>query len=221
MKSLPLGRVLLYSSASAGLNIVGITVGTWLLYFYAPPSDAGRVEYLPLRLVGVLMTVTSLWDAIIDPFIGHWSDTARSRWGRRRPFIMFAAPVMALAMILLWTPPGGGSVTLNALYFFLVMMVFSTSSSLVGIPYDGTMPEMAAEPGDLVTLSAWKNVFGTLGVLLGALLAAPLFDSIGPLAMGAVVAAVGLCTIWLTLAGLREPEKPPGDPLGAIEGLRA
>ena len=38
----PLPRILLYSLASAGLNILSITVGTWLLYFYAPPPDSGR-----------------------------------------------------------------------------------------------------------------------------------------------------------------------------------
>jgi Na+/melibiose symporter-like transporter len=98
-KKLTLGRTLLYSSASAGLNIMGITVGTWLLYFYAPPPDSGRTAFLPITLVGVLMTVSSLWDAIIDPFIGHWSDTLRSRWGRRRPFLIFAAPVTAVALV--------------------------------------------------------------------------------------------------------------------------
>jgi GPH family glycoside/pentoside/hexuronide:cation symporter len=41
---LSLRRILLYSSASAGLNIVSITVGTWILYFYAPPPDSGRVQ---------------------------------------------------------------------------------------------------------------------------------------------------------------------------------
>ena len=44
---LPFWRVALYSSASAGLNILAITVSTWLLYFYAPPPDSGRPVYLP------------------------------------------------------------------------------------------------------------------------------------------------------------------------------
>ncbi len=112
---LSLGRSWLYSAASAGLNIMSITVSTWLLYFYAPPPDSGRVAYLPAALVGVLLTVGSLWDAAIDPFIGHWSDTLRSRWGRRRPFLVFAAPVTALFLILLWTPPGAASKTTTAI----------------------------------------------------------------------------------------------------------
>jgi GPH family glycoside/pentoside/hexuronide:cation symporter len=217
---LTLGRTLLYSMASAGLNILSITVGTWLLYFYAPPPDSGRPVYLPVTLVGVLLTLGSLWDAVIDPFIGHWSDTLKSRWGRRRPFLLFGAPVLALMTVLLWTPPGGGNTWLTAAYFMLVTVAFFTAFSLVGIPYDGTLPEMAPESRPRVALSYWKNVFGLAGVLVGSLAAAPLFESAGALAMGAVIGVVGLATIWASLLGLRESKRPVGEPLGALAGVR-
>jgi Na+/melibiose symporter-like transporter len=57
---LTMKRTLLYSSASAGLNIMAISVSTWLLYFYASPPDSGRHVYLPISLVGLLLTITSL-----------------------------------------------------------------------------------------------------------------------------------------------------------------
>ena len=217
---LTLGRTLLYSTASAGLNIMSITVSTWILYFYAPPPDSGRIQYLPAALVGVLLTLGSLWDAAIDPFIGHWSDTLKSRWGRRRPFLMFAAPVAALMLVLIWTPPAAGISTINVIYFTLVTVAYFTAFSLVGIPYDGTLPELAPDSHDRVVLSYWKNVFGIVGVLIGSLVAAPLFESIGPVAMGIVVGVVGLVTIWLALLGLRGVERPLGEPIGAMEGLR-
>ncbi len=217
---LSLGRSWLYSAASAGLNIMSITVSTWLLYFYAPPPDSGRVAYLPAALVGLLLTIGSLWDAAIDPFIGHWSDTLRSRWGRRRPFLLLAAPVAALFLILLWTPPGAAGKTPTASYFMLVTIGYFTAFSLVGIPYDATLPEMAPNSHARVKLSYWKNVFGLVGVLIGSLVAAPLFESIGPVAMGVVVGVVGVGTVWLSILGLRDVEPPPGKPLGALEGLK-
>jgi GPH family glycoside/pentoside/hexuronide:cation symporter len=217
---LSLKQTFLYSSASAGLNLMGITVSTWLLYFYAPPPDSGREIYLPIALVGLLMTISSLWDAIIDPFIGHWSDNIRGRWGRRRPFLIVAAPLTALAMIFIWTPPEG-SRTVTAIYFFIVITIFYTAFSLVGIPYDGSMPEMTKKPQDLVTLSTWKNIFGILGVMVGALVAAPLFESIGPIGMSIVVGLVGLITIWITLGGLIETKKPLGKTLSVLDGLLA
>ena len=218
---LPFWRIALYSSASAGLNILAITTSTWLLFFYAPPPDSGRPAYLPVALVGVLLTIASLWDAGIDPFIGHWSDTLRSRWGRRKPFLLFASPFVLLGAILLWTPPGGSNFTINAIYLMIIILIYHTSYSLVGIPYDGTLPEMAPESHQRVGLSYWKSVFGIIGVLIGSLVAAPLFSSIGPVAMGAVVGIVAIVTIYLTLFGLRETDRPLGEPMTAVEGLKA
>jgi len=220
-KKIPFGRVALYSMASLGLNILGITIGTWILYFYVPPADSGRPAYIPAALFGVLMMIASLWDASIDPFIGHWSDTLRSRWGRRRPFLMFAAPFVLLGAILIWTPPGGNNYVVNAIYLMAIILMYHTAYSLVGIPYDGTLPEMAPEAKDRVGLSYWKYAFGVVGVLIGSILSGLLFSSIGPVAMGAAVGVIGVLTFYVTLFGLRESKRPAGKPMKAIEGIKA
>jgi glycoside/pentoside/hexuronide:cation symporter, GPH family len=218
---LPFWRVALYSSASAGLNILAITVSTWLLYFYSPPPDSGRPVYMPAVTMGVLLLIATFWDAAIDPFIGHFSDTLRSRWGRRRPFLMFASPFILVGAILLWTPPSLTDYALNSVYFMVVILIYHTSYSLVGIPYDASMPEMAPETHARLGLSYWKGFFGIVGVLIGSLVAAPLFESIGAVAMGAVVGVVGVVTIYITLIGLRETDRPVGDPMPAVDGLKA
>jgi glycoside/pentoside/hexuronide:cation symporter, GPH family len=219
-RKLAFGRIALYSMASAGLNILAITIDTWILYFYAPPPDSDRPQYLPVALIGVLMTVASIWDAVVDPFIGHWSDTLRSRWGRRRPFLLLASPFVLAGAILIWTPPSR-TVLLTAVYFMTITLMYRTAYSLVGIPYDGTLPEMAPDSRQRVGLSYWKNVFGIIGVLIGSLVAAPLFQSIGAVYMGVVIGVVGVLTIYLTLLGLRETDRPLGEPMKALDGLKA
>ncbi|PKO14702.1 MAG: hypothetical protein CVU39_13310 [Chloroflexi bacterium HGW-Chloroflexi-10] len=216
-----LGRTWLYSSASIGLNILSITVSTWLLYFYAPPPDSGRISYLPVSLVGLLLTIVGLWDAVIDPFIGHLSDTLRSRWGRRRPFLLFGAPFVAIAVVLLWLPPVNGTTLSNTLYFIFSTLLFFTCFSLIGIPYDATLPEMAPESKDRLKLSYWKNLFGIIGVLIGTLAAAPLFVSIGPVAMGIVVGIVGMLTIWISFFGIRDNKRIIEHPMPVLTGIRA
>ena len=207
---LPMSRILLYSLASAGLNILAITVSTWLLYFYSPPPDSGRHIYLPVAFVGAVAFIVSIWDAVIDPFIGQFSDNLRSKWGRRRPFIIFGAPATAILVVLIWTPPMSSSILMVSIYFLVINLLYNTAYSLVGIPYDATMPEMAPEVHERVKLSYFKGLFGIIGVLIGSLVAAPLFGSIGPVAMGVVVAIVGLITLWGSLLGIKETEKPVG-----------
>lgn len=210
---------LLYSSASIGLNILAITISTWLLYFYSPPADSGRTIYLPIGVVGAIMTVISLYDALIDPFIGHWSDNLRSKMGRRKPFILFSLPFIAVSMVLIWLPPSGNT-WLVAGYLLLVMLAYSTAYSLTGIPYDATMAELAENNAERISLSSWKSVFGIIGVMVGSLLIAPLFESQGAFFMGAITAAIGFVTILLSVPAIRETRKPVGEKIGVVEGLK-
>ncbi len=219
-EKLPFWRIFLYSNASAGLNILSITVSTWLLYFYAPPPDSGRTTYIPAVTMGILLLIATFWDALIDPFIGHFSDTMRSRFGRRRPFLMFATPFILLGVILIWTPPSATNYAVNAVYFLAIILIYHTSFSLVGIPYDASLPEMAPETHDRLKLSYWKSLLGIVGVLIGSLVAAPLFETIGPVWMGVVVGVVAVITIYITLLGLKETTRPIGDTMSAIEGFK-
>ncbi len=189
------------------------TVATWLLYFYAPPPNSGRPQYLSVSLVGVLLTIAQLWNAVIDPSIGYWSDVSRSQWGRRRPFMALGSLITAVALLLLWTPPTAQSGLLNAIYFLLVTIAFYTGLSLVGVPYDGSLAEMAATPAEQVNLSMWKNVFGILGVLCSAFITSVLYSRWGAvplelrralIAMSVVMGAIWLASVGLSLLVLRE-----------------
>ncbi len=219
-RPLTLAQTLLYSCASIGLNLMSVTVSTWLLYFWAPPPGSGRTQYLSVTLVGVLLTLGRVWDAIIDPVIGYWSDVTQNRWGRRRPFLLFATPVAALALVLVWTPPAQGSGLLNAVYFLGVTILFYTGLSLVGIPYDSSLAEMGDTATERLRLSMWKNILGVAGVLAGALVVGPLFAAVGPPTMGLVVGLMGLGTVWLTLLAFRERGIPEAQPLPIGESLR-
>jgi GPH family glycoside/pentoside/hexuronide:cation symporter len=204
LRSLNLQQKLLYSCTSAGINLINTTVATWLLYFYAPPPNSGRPQYLSVSLVGVLLTIAQLWNAVIDPSIGYWSDVSRTQWGRRRPFMALGSLVTAVALLLLWTPPTAQSGLLNAIYFLLVTIAFYTGLSLVGVPYDGSLAEMATTPAEQVNLSMWKNVFGIIGVLCSAVIASVLYSRWGAIAMSVVMGAVWLASVGLSLLVLRD-----------------
>ncbi|MCY7336355.1 MAG: MFS transporter [Chamaesiphon sp.] len=217
---LSLKQKFLYSATSAGMNIISTTVSTWLLYFWAPPPDSGHPPYLDVALIGWLLTGGRFWDAVITPIVGHLSDTIKTPWGRRRPFLMFATPVMLISLILLWIPPSASLGSTNAIYFFGVTIAFYTSFHLVGIPYDSSLPEMGGTASERVSLSMWKNIFGTLGVLIGAVIVAPLFTSVGALGMSLVVATLGLISVLLTLTVLRETPVRSLQPMTLRSSLR-
>ena len=222
-KRLSTGRMMLFSSASISTNIMAITVSTWLMFTYAPPPDSGRPNLVPLAIIGILMAVGSIVNAVIDPFLGHWSDTRRGKLGRRRPFIIVFLPLSVLALILVWTPPNQFASTANIIYFLVITVAFYGAQSAWQIPYDAALPEMADDPKDRVTLAAWKNVFALVGVLVGALASGILYNSaFGPRGMGIVVGIAALIGGVLTLLGLREKKSEElGEPLPVAKSLMA
>jgi len=221
-QGLPLGGgpVFLYSLGSAGLNLVSVTLSTWLLYFYAPPVDSGRTTILSPGQVGWILLAASLWNALIDPLIGHWSDNHRSGRGRRRPFIRAGIPLLFFSFCLVWIPPAPRHSVWTAVYLLVILLVHFGAFSLIGVPYDATLAEMARSPSDRLRLSYWKNVLGIFGVAIGVLVTTPLFTGWGGAAMGLVVGAAGSMTLLASLPGIRESPLPPGDPIAIRAGMR-
>lgn len=212
MPPLTLRQTLLYSCTSSGINLINTAVSTWLLYYYAPPPNTGGVRYLSVTVVGLLLALGRVWNAIIDPFIGHWSDRTRSRWGRRKPFLVLGSLMTLGALLLLWTPLTSYPSLLNALYFVTMTIIFYTGISLVGVPYDGSLVEMAATPTERVRLSMWKNIFGIVGVLGGAIIASAVYSRWGAIAMGGVIGTIGVATVGLTLPVLPKRSLPASAP---------
>src|SRR3972149_7479926 len=100
-------RRVLYSLGTFGSSLLQQTVLLWVFYFYAPPPDQGLPARVAPALVGRAMGLGRVVDAFADPLVAHWSDRLRWRAGRRRPFILAGAPVLALAFALVWGAPGG------------------------------------------------------------------------------------------------------------------
>lgn len=104
------------------------TITFFLLFFYTD------VIQLPAVLVGQAMLIAKIWDAISDPLMGQISDRTKSRWGRRRPYLLFGAIPYVIFFILLWTPGKGFNQTQTFLYLIILFILFFTSSTIIAGP---------------------------------------------------------------------------------------
>jgi GPH family glycoside/pentoside/hexuronide:cation symporter len=224
MRTLPRRDALLFASGSFAGNLVSRVMTAWLFYFYAANSDDADIpRRVPVLVVGAILTAAMVIDAIDDPLIGYWSDRTRSRWGRRIPFILFATPPWALVFVLLWLPPAGGESAVNAVYLFVILIVFHALGTLSGGPLESLLPEIAPASADRVRIVVWQVVFGTLSAVVALVAAGPLIDAAGFAAMGGIVAVLAFGSRSLALAGAwrhARRDVPPAT-LALLPALRA
>lgn len=105
-------------------------------------------------------------DYINDPIIGYISDRTRSRWGRRRPFLLFGAIPFALVYILLWWRPPFDSQIALAAYYALAYMLFDIAATFVYMPYFALTPELTSDYDERTSLTTTRMFFSILGGLL-------------------------------------------------------
>lgn len=113
-------------------------------------------------LVGLAMMIPRFMDALFDPWIGNVSDNTRSRWGRRRPYIIGGAICGAILLPLLWMPPGR---TESALFWYLLLMgiVFSLVYSVFVVPYTALGYEITRNYDERTKVQAWRSFIGLIG----------------------------------------------------------
>lgn len=209
---LPLRTKLLYSSSSLGGEALGQSRGLWLLFYYAPPDDADIPQLLPLVVVGAILTVGRLVEALDDALIGWWSDRTQSRLGRRLPFILGATPLWALFGFLLFTPPENAETYQIAIYLFIVFELFHLFGTLSGGPYEALLPELARTNEERVTVVGIKVYFGAAGGAVGLVLSGLIIDNVSFQVMALVMASLALAFRYLGMIGVWGRAKESREP---------
>jgi GPH family glycoside/pentoside/hexuronide:cation symporter len=129
--------------------------------------------------LGVVLMILRVWDAITDPLMGNITDKARTRWGRRRPFIVAGALLTALVYPLFWHMPAGWSDTAKLIYLMPVGMLFFACFTVWSMPYYAFQMELTPNYDERTRLSAWTTVATKFSYLAGswvlALVTGPLF----------------------------------------------
>ncbi len=165
---LPLGLKFVHGFGSVAYGIKDNGFSTFLLLFY------NQVVGLDARLVSAALMLALVIDAFADPVVGHLSDRTYTRWGRRLPWLYIAPIPLALAWVLLWTPPSGSD---TQLFFYLVgtAIVVRALLSCCEVPSVALLPELTRDYDERTTLMRFRYLFGWIGGLVIAVLAYTVF----------------------------------------------
>ncbi|WP_304166323.1 MFS transporter [Phenylobacterium aquaticum] len=214
----PLAVKLAYSLGQAAQN-GGFDTAIGFIFFYY-----SAVLGLSGALVGAALAVSLAFDAVVDTVVGSWSDNLRSRLGRRVPLMMLAAPLVAISVGLLFSPPSG--LGQGGLFGWLTVMSVAARStiSLFNVPYIALGAEMATDYAERTSVVMYRAVAGLVTAVMITATGYSLFFANGGLqrpdgypgfgwsVAGLLLVCMTLCClgVWRYAARLPQPEQAPG-----------
>jgi GPH family glycoside/pentoside/hexuronide:cation symporter len=161
-----------YSAPAIPLALVGLPLVAYVPAIYADSDGFG----LSLGLVGLMITLSRFTDVVTDPIIGFLSDRWRSKWGRRKPFMLIGMPIYAAGVWLLFVPPVTFSEitvmdqTFNYgyLYLFTMVALVYLGSTIKDLPYMAWGAELSRNFHERTRITSWRESFSVAGALIAA-----------------------------------------------------
>ena len=119
-------------------------------------------------LVGLVLMLSRIFDAFTDPLMGKISDNTRTRWGRRRPYILVGSLLTAGAFILIWMVPESWAGNTWAIFGFYLaaMLLFYLCATIQVVPYHTLGLEMTPNYHERTVVAGYKMAFSFLFTLL-------------------------------------------------------
>ena len=162
----PLISKIAYGFGDVGCNFSWMFVSNFLMIFYTD------VFGISMAAVSALMLFSRFWDAINDPIVGGLTDKTNTRWGRYRPWLLIAAPITAvLLMLSFWAHPDWSN-TAKIVYMVITYCLLVLGYTCVNIPYGTLCGAMTQDIDERAKISSAKKGYLLVAIIYGCIFAA-------------------------------------------------
>ena len=189
-------------------NIGGLAIGQasilllysyYFLYLKVPLSPIG---------ISLILMVYGIWDALNEPLIGHISDNTRTRWGRRKPFIIIGMVPLIIFSFLIFTPPTNDPIA-STVYLVIILILYETFVTMVVTIWYSLFPEITLDQNERLSVSKYLQIFGIFGLIIGtgvAPLIAGMFPEaiVGYSIMGIILGILTALSMIPTILNVKE-----------------
>ncbi|HEX5942508.1 MAG TPA: MFS transporter, partial [Anaerolineales bacterium] len=190
-----------YGLGSFGLESIYIVFAGFYMFYYI--DELG----LAVRMAAVINVIYGIWDAVDDLLVGFFSDNTRTRWGRRRPWLLIGLPFYLGLLVLVYAVPRP-FLHGNALFWYAlaVFLLFEAARTIMSVNYSALFPELFQGLRERARASSYYGGLATLGELVGFTIPPLVYATFGfvPMAIG----FAGVAGIALFLGVIRNTEDP-------------
>lgn len=160
----PMITKILYGCGAGGGNVMSTILASFLLSYYTDTALMGAAA------VSTMFLISRVLDGITDIIMGGIVDKTNTRWGKARPWLLLAGPLMAVGMILILNMPMGFSDTGKLVYAYLTYIFLNCIVyTIFGIAHSALLARMTLDYEDRTTTSAVSSIMNNLaGIVVGS-----------------------------------------------------
>ena len=158
-----MGTKIKFGAADFGLSALTSLIQFYMLFYYTDVVGISAAVAGTAILVGKLT-----WDMINDVLCGWVTDRTKSRWGRRRPYLMFCSVPMGLTFWLVLSLPKGMN---NIEAFFAILftfLIYDTFQSMIVAAYYSMTAEITTDYNERTSVATVRMIFNVIGYIFGA-----------------------------------------------------
>ncbi len=202
-----------FGAGDLGGNLFFTAMGFWSLFYLTD------IVGIPAAAAGFAILIGKIWDAVTDPLMGFVSDRTKTRFGRRRPYLLFGSLPLFACMWWFFSAPEFSTPTGGVLWVVLVLCLLNTAYTVVNIPYGSLTPELTQDYTERNSLNGFRFSFAVVGTILGAAIVLPIVSlaggntRLGFSYVGFVFGLVMALSMLTTFLAVREQDRSCEAPL--------
>ena len=221
MEKLKFREKLGYGLGDTASNFFFVTFNMFLLYYYTD------VFGLLPAAVGTMFLVTKVVDAVSDPIMGLIADRTNSRWGKYRPYLLWAAVPYGFCGYLMFANPDL-TPTAKLVYAYVTYSLMMLAYTAINVPYSALMGVISPSSLERTKVASYRFFGAFLAGWLIATFVTPLKnilgggdDALGFQLTMTIFAVTSVVLFWITFATTRERVKPPQEDTNIRRDLAA
>ena len=160
-----MSKKIFYGLGNLSYSVIGQTVSNFFMFF------ATSVLGLSGTLVGIAVSISTIWDGASDTLFGYISDKYPiGKFGNRNGYMLIATIGMSIVNIALWCIPNSINVGLKFVWILLSLLLLETFNTMFATPYMALGNELAASYDDRTKINATSTIFYLIGIIIPSIL---------------------------------------------------
>ncbi len=198
-KKVPVLSKLAYGSGAAGGNVVSTILAAFLLSYYTDSAKMG------MAAIGTMFLVCRILDGVTDVIMGGIVDKTNTRFGKARPWLLVAAPALAVGLYLILNVPSGFSEGGKMVYaYFTYIFLNCIAFTIFGIAHASLLARMTLDYNDRTNTSVVSSICNNLSGIVVGTITTGMVMKLGWRTTSMILAAACFILVMIAFLGVKE-----------------